>query len=152
MARASSQNSRIGIERVPVAHVDVAQHLRELLHHAGQERQGVAGSVHDVEEQRAGQRAVTGSGVVQEDEVARLLAAEREVARFELVDARGGRPPATSTKSDLVRLEAPPQAEVRHDRADDRVAPQHAAFLHVEGAHGEHLVAVDDARPARRRR
>ncbi len=45
---------------------------------------------------------------------------------------------------DPLRLERPLHAEVAHDRADHRVGAERPAPLHVERAHRQDLIAVDD--------
>ena len=100
--------------------------------------------MHDVEQERAGERAVAGHRGVGEDDVARLLAAEREVAPLELVEHV---PVADGhlDELDVVAVEATPQPEVRHHGRDDGVAAQLVALLQVERAHRHDLVAVDEA-------
>ena len=108
-------------ERGAVTHSHVAKDLREALHHTGEQRQGVAGAVHDVEQQRAGERAVARRRIPGEHDVPRLLTSEREVVLLERVE---NVPVADGhlDELDAVGRETPPQTEVRHDGSDDRVA------------------------------
>ena len=76
--------------------------------------------------------------------MARLLAAEahplllHELQYVPVADRRAQKPQAVLCAVFV-------QADVRHDRRDEAAAVQAALFLHLCGADGYHLVAVNDA-------
>ena len=80
--------------------------------------------------------------MVSEDDVAGLLAAEDEVAPFELVEdvAVADR---DFDEADLVAFEAFAQPEVGHHRGDDSPVAQTVSLGEIQSADREDLVAVD---------
>ena len=109
---------------------------------AGQLGQRAAAAGDDVEHLQAGEHAVAGGGQVAEDDVARLLTAERPAALLQRLEhvAVADR---VSTHLDPVLGHRQPEPEVGHDRDDDGVADEQAPFAPVERAHRDELVAVD---------
>ena len=99
-----------------------------------------------------GAQAVAGEQVVGEDDVARLLAAERQRRAPASPPSRTCRRPRMRTRSMPERAQRELEADVAHHRRDDRVALQPAFALQLTRAHQQHGVAVDDrARDGRRR-
>ena len=91
-----------------------------------------------------GQHAVAGRGVVEEDDVAGLLAAEGEAAAPASPPARSGRRRRSARTSMPSRSMRQQQAEVAHHGGHEGVLGQHAALAHGQGEDGHDLVAVDD--------
>ncbi len=102
-------------------------------------------------EQHRREQSVARCREVRVHDVARLLATHREIARLHLGDDMA----ITDRRLDHVDsgvAQGMTHSEVRHHGHDDRVAAQHAALVHVERGDRHDLVAVDDARRARRPR
>ena len=111
--------------------------------HRGQLGERPPAPGHRVEEHDPGEGAVAGGGVIGEDHVPRLLAAEAEVALLQHVEHVAVADRGLDHR-DAVRLERPAQPEVRHHGGDDRVAAQQLAVVQVDGGDRQDLVAVDE--------
>ena len=100
-------------------------------------------SAHRPEHVQRGGQAVTGEQILREDDVAGLLAAEREVAPHHLLHdvlvANGA-----SHDADPGFLERELEADVAHDGGHDRIALEAPFGLHLLGAHEHHCVAIND--------
>ena len=100
--------------------LDVDQDLRKLGHHRGQVLQRTAGECHLSGNLQAGEDAVAGCGVVGEDHVSGLLAAEVEAAfahplqDVAVADAGFAQADAGLAQCDL-------ESEVAHDGSDEDV-------------------------------
>ena len=125
-----------------VADDDVQQHLRVLRAVGGEHGRALAGEREDLQELERGELTVAGGGVVGEDHVARLLAAELVAALHHLFEhiavAHVG-----ADEVDAVLPAELVQSEVRHDGRHDGVAGEPAVALHIGSADRHDLVAVD---------
>ena len=94
-----------------------------------------------LEQLAGGQLTVTGGGVVEQDDVAALLAADGVAVLPHILEdvavAYGG-----LFGVDALRLHILDEAEVGHDRNDSGVAVQTALVLHRHRQQGDDLVAV----------
>ena len=126
-----------------VGDVDVLQHLRVDLQRSSQLAHGLLLCKHDLHHLQARQDTVAGAGVLREDDVAALLAADAAaVLRHVLVDvlvADGG-----FGVVNALLVEGLVQAEVRHDGGDDGVRDELTALLHVAAVDVQDVVAGDD--------
>ena len=138
--------------QVPLrADPDVQQHLRvrgQLRREVGQltARRG-----HHLQHVQRRHQAVAGEQEVREDDVARLLAAEREVARDHLLHhVLVAHRAADQIDAALAQRDL--EADVAHHRRDDRAVAQPARRLEVPGGQQHDRVAVDDPAADGRRR
>ncbi len=128
-AATAADNTGIGRRTRPVDAAHVHEHLRVDGHDRREVGERAPGAGHLGHEVQAGQHAVAGRGVLAHDDVARLLAAEREAAlghRLEHVAVAD----AGLHDRDAVVGHRPVQAEVAHDRGDERVVDEVPALLH----------------------
>ena len=126
-----------------LADADVEQHLwirRQIAGEIGQRPSGEGDGPQDVER---GTQAVPREEIVREDDVARLLAAERQPAREHLLHhvlvADGG-----AHQIDAARLQRQLETDIAHDGRDDRSALQTPFALQLVRAHQQHRVAIHD--------
>ena len=102
-----------------------------------------AGPGHHPQHLEAGDDAVAGRRVLEDDDVAALLAAEAgpaDLHPLEDVLVADGRPDHLAAG----RLDDRLEPAVREDRDDEGALGEHAALEPIEGEDPEHLVAVDD--------
>jgi hypothetical protein len=110
----------------PDADTDVQQHLRTLLHPGGDVDERLADLPNRPEELKGGQEPVSRLGMVHEDDVARLLAAEIGAKAPHLLQ-HVAVPDARPRHLDAERGEGPLETEVGHHGRDDDAALEHAA-------------------------
>ena len=130
------------VERGAVGHLHVVQDLRHRRHGVGGEfGHRPARARHDVEQVQSGENAVAGGRKVAQDDVARLLAAERVAAlgqRLEHVAVAH----VGLDHLDAVLGHGQAEPEVRHHGDHDGVAVKLSPGPPVERAHRHDLVAV----------
>src|ERR1700753_247964 len=119
------------------------QHLRHALHHRGELGERLLLAHHDAEDLQRGDDAVARRGVVAEDEMPRLLAAERVPLRAHRFDhvaiADGGADQvAPGASHGLI------EAHVAHDGGDEGSMREPPVLQHACRAEGHDGVAVDD--------
>ena len=125
------------------ADAHVQQHLREGRQVRREIGQGAAGERDGPQNVQRGAQTVAREQVVGEDDVARLLAAERQVPlqhllHHVLVADRGAH------QVDAERLQRQLEPDVAHDGRDDRVAAKPPLALQLMAAHQQDRIAVDD--------
>ena len=113
---------------------------------------GTPRRAHEVADDQAGEHAVAGGREIGEHDVARLLAADREVVLAPSPRSTFRSPTGVSTTPIPAPRKRAPQPEVRHHRHRDRVVAQHPALVPVERGHHHDLVAVDELAVSRRPR
>ena len=121
-------------------HVD--EHLRVLLHDAGKVGKRAAGALEHGQQLQSRHQAVTGGVVLQEDDVAGLLAADdgavREHALQNVAIAHGG-----LNHLEALLLHGDGEAQVAHDGRDDLGVGELATGGQVGAADGQDVVTVD---------
>ena len=139
--RGGDGRHRVQLDLLP--HADVEQHLRIGGEVGGEIGERAAGQRHRAQHIERRAQAIAGEQIVREDDVARLLAAEREAALAHLLhhvlvaDRR-------ADQLDAERLERELEADVAHHGRDDRVTAQPPFPLQLAAAHQQHRIAVDD--------
>ena len=137
------RNLRNGAQILLLAHADVDEHLWVGHELASQVRQLASGLGHHAQHIQRRGYAVTREEVIGEDDVPRLLAADRQIAAYHLLhhvlvaDRRPDHLDAAFAQSDL-------ESDIAHHRGDDGVAFQPALRLEIPRAHQQDRIAVDD--------
>ena len=126
-----------------VGDLDVLQHLRIDLQRCGQLAHRLLLGQHDLHHLQARQDAVAGAGVLGEDDVAALLAADA-AAVFGHVLINILVTDGSLGVADALLVERLVQTEVGHDGGDDGVHQQLAALFHIAGVNVQDVVAGDD--------
>ena len=126
-----------------VGDLDVLQHLRIDLQRCGQLTHRLLLGQHDLHHLQARQDAVAGAGVLGEDDMAALLAADA-AAVFGHVLINILVTDGSLGVADALLVERLVQTEVGHDGGDDGVHQQLAALLHVAAVNVQDVVAGDD--------
>ena len=126
-----------------VGDLDVLQHLRIDLQRCGQLAHRLLLGQHDLHHLQARQDAVAGAGVLGEDDVAALLAADA-AAVFGHVLINILVTDGSLGVANTLLVERLVQTEVGHDGGDDGVHQQLAALLHVAAVNVQDVVAGDD--------
>src|SRR5262245_31879560 len=133
-----------GSQLLPLAHAHVHEHLwvrDELRREIGELPPGVG---HHPQHVERGRDAVAGEEMLGEDDVARLLAAERETASDHLLhDVLVADRTPNQVDPRLAQREL--EADVAHDGRHDGVAAETTLRLHVPRAHQHDRVTVDDS-------
>ena len=125
-----------------IGHTDIFQHLRVDLQRGGQRTQRLLLGQHDLHHLQAGQDAVTGAGVLGEDDVAALLTADAAaVLGHILVDILVTH--GSLGVADALLVKGLVQAKVGHNRGNDGVGQQFAALLHVAAVDVQDVVTGD---------
>ena len=127
---------------------DIEQHLREALEVARQLGEHALLAAHDGEHLERGDQAVARGVVVEEEDVARLLAAQVVAAAAHGLD-HVAVADLRAHQAEPQALERPLEAEVAHHRRHDLAAGERVARHQVVRAQREHHVAVEDLAPAR---
>ena len=127
-----------------LADLDVGDLLGEARPAALELGKGFAARLHDAQDLERGDEAVARGGVVAEDEVAALLAAEVVAALEHLIDdvlvADAG-----VNRLAARRLHGGTEAGVAHDGGDERLLGERALRDHVQRGDGHDVVAVQKA-------
>ena len=126
-----------------VGDLDVLQHLRIDLQRCGQLAHRLLLGQHDLHHLQARQDAVAGAGVLGEDDVAALLAADA-AAVFGHVLINILVTDGSLGVANALLVERLVQTEVGHDGGDDGVHQQLAALFHVAAVNVQDVVAGDD--------
>ena len=125
-----------------IGHTDIFQHLRVDLQRGGQRTQRLLLGQHDLHHLQAGQDAVTGAGVLGEDDVAALLTADAAaVPGHILVDILVTH--GSLGVADALLVKGLVQTKVGHDRGNDGIGQQFAALLHVAAVDVQDVVTGD---------
>ena len=125
-----------------VVRMHVDEYLRVLLHDAGKVGEGAAGALEHGQQLQGRHQPVTGGVVLQEDDVAGLLATDdgaiREHALKNIAVAHGG-----LDHLEALLLHCDGEAQVAHNGRDDLGIGELAASGQVGAADGKNVVAID---------
>ena len=129
----TAATGRDGLQVDLLADADVQQHLRIRRQIAGEIRQRPSGERDGSQDVERGTQAVAREEIVREDDVARLLSAERQPAREHLLHhvlvADGA-----AHQIDAARLQRQLETDIAHDGRHDRAALQTPFALQLVGA------------------